>query len=124
MDKIFKQLFRVEEEEKLLNVSQLSLSSIASLIAGLLFISTYEVAFCCERPIKFSSTNILNTWPYASIPFTKVRRVRRVRKSESMKNTSQKYMEIVTVDEFDFWFMSFLNYKKTFKYLESGLPKH
>ncbi|RVW51477.1 GEM-like protein 6 [Vitis vinifera] len=29
-----------------------------------------------------------------------------------MKKPSQKYMEIVTMDNFEFWFMGFLNYQK------------
>lgn len=57
VDKIFKQLFRVEEEETLLKVSQCYLSTTAGPIAGLLFISTYKVAFCSERSIKFTSAN-------------------------------------------------------------------
>lgn len=55
------------------------------------------------------------------IPLTKIRRVR---KSENMKKPSQKYMEIVTVDEFDFWFMGFLNYQKTFKCLEQAVSQN
>ena len=46
-----------------------------------------------------------------SIP---LRKVKRVDPSENMKDPSQKYMEIVTVDNFDFWFMGFLNYQKSF----------
>lgn len=38
-----------------------------------------------------------------------------------MKKPSQKYMEIVTVDDFDFWFMGFLNYQKAFKYLQQAV---
>ncbi|KAF2322453.1 hypothetical protein GH714_017125 [Hevea brasiliensis] len=53
VEKIFKQLFKVEEEE----VSQRYLSTTAGPIAGLLFVSTYQVAFCSERSIKFSSPN-------------------------------------------------------------------
>ncbi|RVW69189.1 GEM-like protein 6 [Vitis vinifera] len=34
---------------------------------------------------------------------------------------SQKYMEIVTMDNFDFWFMGFLNYQKAFSYLRQAI---
>nr|KJB79816.1 hypothetical protein B456_013G068200 [Gossypium raimondii] len=44
-----------------------------------------------------------------------------VNESENMKKTSQKYMEIVTVDDFQFWFMGFLNYHKAFKYLQQAI---
>ncbi|CAL5427340.1 unnamed protein product [Camellia sinensis] len=40
-----------------------------------------------------------------------------------MKRPSQKYIEIVTVDNFDFWFMGFLNYRGTFKYPQQTLSQ-
>lgn len=52
------------------------------------------------------------------IPLAKINRVN---KSENMKKPSQKYMELVTVDNFDFWFMGFLNYQKTFRYLQQAI---
>ena len=55
--KIFKQLFGVREEEKLLKASQCYLWTTAGPIAGLLFVSTQRVAFCSERSIKLSSSN-------------------------------------------------------------------
>lgn len=56
MEKIFKQLFAVKEEEKLLKACQCYLSTTAGPIAGLLFISTDKVAFCSERSLKFYSS--------------------------------------------------------------------
>ncbi|KAJ9691656.1 hypothetical protein PVL29_013754 [Vitis rotundifolia] len=55
--RVFKQIFCVGEGEKLLKASQCYLSTTAGPTAGLLFISTQRVAFCSERPIKFSSSN-------------------------------------------------------------------
>lgn len=40
-----------------------------------------------------------------------------------MKKPSQKYMEICTVDDFDFWFMGFLNYEKAFKYVKLAISQ-
>lgn len=48
-------------------------------------------------------------------------KIKGVNQSENMKKPSQKYMEIVTVDDFDFWFMGFVNYQKAFKYLEQAI---
>ncbi|XP_065868103.1 GEM-like protein 7 [Euphorbia lathyris] len=125
VDRIFKELFRVkEEEDKLVKVSQCYLSTTAGPIAGLLFISNHNLAFCSERSIKFSSPNANSIRAHYKvlIPLTKVKAIN---KSENMKNPSQKYMEIVTLDHFDFWFMGFLNYEKTFKCLQqiANLPK-
>lgn len=57
MSKVFKKLFSVGEEERLLKTCQCYLSTTAGPIAGLLFISTEKVAFCSERSIKISSPN-------------------------------------------------------------------
>ncbi|XP_059596175.1 putative GEM-like protein 8 [Vitis vinifera] len=120
--RVFKQIFGVREGEKLLKASQCYLSTTAGPLAGLLFISTQRVAFCSERSIKFSSPNgeLVRFHYKVSIP---LRKVKRVDPSENVKNPSQKYMEIVTVDNFDFWFMGFLNYQKSFNCLQQALSQ-
>ncbi|KAB1212447.1 GEM-like protein 4 [Morella rubra] len=122
VDKIFKRFFSLKEGEKLLKASQCCLSTTAGPIAGLLFISTEKVAFCSEKSIKISSPNGEMTRVHykVSIP---LRRIKRTDQSENVKKPSEKYIEIVTVDNFDFWFMGFLNYKKAFKYLQEAISK-
>ncbi|CAN0909021.1 GEM-like protein 4, partial [Linum grandiflorum] len=107
--KVFRQLFSVAEGEKLLKASQCYLSTSAGPIAGLLFISTHKLAFCSERSIQLSS------------PEGKKSIRVHYKVSENAKRPSQKYVEVVTVDEFDFWFVGFLNYHKAFKHLELAI---
>jgi hypothetical protein len=52
-----------------------------------------------------------------------LRKIQRVEQSENVKKPSQKYMEIVTVDNFDFWFMGFLSYQKSFKCLQEAISQ-
>ncbi|RVX16147.1 GEM-like protein 4 [Vitis vinifera] len=75
-----------------------------------------------ERSIKFSCPNgeLVRIHYKVSIP---LRKIKRANQSENVKNPSQKYMEIVTVDNFDFWFMGFLNYQKTFSYLQEAISQ-
>ncbi|XP_044492987.1 GEM-like protein 6 [Mangifera indica] len=122
MEKIFKQLFSVREGEKLLKASQCYLSTTAGPIAGLLFISTDKVAFRSERSLKFYSKNgeIVRVHYKVLIPTEKIKGVNQ---SVNMKKPSQKYMEICTVDDFDFWFMGFLNYEKAFKYVKLAISQ-
>lgn len=50
-----------------------------------------------------------------------VGKILRANESQNVKRPSRKYIEIVTVDNFDFWFMGFLNYRKTFTYLQQAI---
>ncbi|XVE92969.1 hypothetical protein REPUB_Repub01dG0149500 [Reevesia pubescens] len=122
VEKIFKQLFSVREGEKLLKACQCYLSTTAGPIAGLLFISSQKVAFCSDRSIKIPSPNgeFLRAHYKVLIPLEKIKGVNQ---SQNMKKPSQKYMEIVTVDDFDFWFMGFLNYQKAFTYLQQAISQ-
>ncbi|CAL5427334.1 unnamed protein product [Camellia sinensis] len=122
LEKIFKHNFSVREGEKLLKASQCYLSTTAGPIAGLLFISTDKVAFCSDKSIKLSSP----TGDFVRIRYKvliPVEKILRAGESQNVKRPSQKYIEIVTVDNFDFWFMRFLNYQKTLKYLEQAISQ-
>jgi hypothetical protein len=37
---------------------------------------------------------------------------------ENLYNPDEKYIDVVTDDGFDFWFMGFVSYEKSFKYLQ------
>ncbi|CAL5408972.1 unnamed protein product [Camellia sinensis] len=122
VEKIFKHNFSIREGEKLLKASQCYLSTTAGPIAGLLFISTDKVAFFSDRSIKLSSPTgeFIRIRYKVVIPVVKIKRAN---ESQNMKRPSQKYIQIVTVDNFDFWFMGFLNYRGTFKYLQQALSQ-
>lgn len=50
-------------------------------------------------------------------------KIKKANKSTNIEIPSQKYIEIVTGDNFDFWFMGFLNYQRTFKYLDEVISQ-
>jgi hypothetical protein len=50
-----------------------------------------------------------------------LKKIKMLNQSENVKKPSQKYLELVTVDDFEFWFMGFINYQKTFKYLQQAM---
>lgn len=52
-----------------------------------------------------------------------VKKMKRVNQTENVSNPSKKYIQVVTVDDFDFWFMGFLNYGKAFKFLQKGVSE-
>ncbi|RYR57949.1 hypothetical protein Ahy_A05g023618 isoform A [Arachis hypogaea] len=106
---IFKHIFGMQEDEKLLKASQCYLYTTAGPIAGVLFVSTKKVAFCSENHITFSSSSgELVSAPYkVLIP---VQKIREVNESQNVNKLKQKYIEIVTEDEYEFWFMGFLSW--------------
>lgn len=118
--KIFIQNFKAKEEEKLLKVSQCYLSTTAGPLAGLLYVSTEKVAFCSERTMKVSSPNgeCIRVHYKVAIPLVKIMRAS---ESENVKQPSRKYIVIVTHDNFEFWFMGFLNHRRTIRYIQKAV---
>lgn len=55
------------------------------------------------------------------IPLGKIKRANKI---TNTKKLSQKYIEIVTGDDFDLWFMGFLDYQKTFRYLDQAISQN
>jgi hypothetical protein len=52
-----------------------------------------------------------------------LKKIKSVEESENVKKPSQKYIQILTVDNFEFWFMGFLNYYKAFKFLQRAISQ-
>ena len=117
MDKVFRQYFRVEKEEKLLKAFQCYLSTTAGPIAGMLFISTEKIAFHSDRPLDLKSPK----GRIARVPYKVMIPAKRIKSAavrENLYNPDEKYIDVVTVDGFDFWFMGFISYTKSLKYLQ------
>ncbi|XP_027121602.1 putative GEM-like protein 8 isoform X1 [Coffea arabica] len=119
-ENIFRQIFSVSDGEELLKASQCYLSTTAGPIAGILFISTEKVAFCSERPVTLSASpgGVVRTPYKVSIP---VRKIKKANESANVDKPAKKYIEIVTDDNFEFWFMGFVRYEKALKNLRKAI---
>ncbi|XP_031092879.1 GEM-like protein 4 [Ipomoea triloba] len=122
VEKVFNKKFSAKEGEKLLKASQCYLSTTSGPIPGLLFVSTHKLAFLSERSIKIpSSTGKSMRIHYkVSIPIAKIKRAN---ESENLKNPSEKYIQVVTEDHFEFWFMWFPHHQRTLKYLQNAISQ-
>ncbi|XP_058779401.1 putative GEM-like protein 8 [Vicia villosa] len=100
---IFNHVFGSQEKEKLLKASQCYLYTTAGPIAGILFISTVKVAFCSERHTSFSSVDgeLVKALYKVLIPIEKIKEVK---ESMNVNKLEQKYIEVVTKDDSEFWF--------------------
>ncbi|KAK9137062.1 hypothetical protein Sjap_007656 [Stephania japonica] len=101
LQRVFETVVQRWADEKLLKVSQVPLiHHFAGSIAGLLFIS-------------------LKSWPFPV--FIPLKKIKRAAPSANVNNPREKYIKIVTVDNFDFWFVGFVNYKKSFKHIQQAI---
>ncbi|KMT02573.1 hypothetical protein BVRB_9g202600 [Beta vulgaris subsp. vulgaris] len=124
VNKMFRRIFSVREGEKLLRASHCCLSTTTGPIPGRLFISTEKIAFCSDRPIVKVSSSTVEPLRFHYKIVIPLRKIERLNQSESLKKPSQKYLQTVTTDDFEFWFMGFKSYNKTFKCLQQAvLPK-
>lgn len=117
VDNLFKLTFSVGPREKLLKTSACYLSTTTGPVVGLLFISTEKLAFCSDRPLSFMDSSGVTAWSYYRVVIP-VGRLRSVNLSENIYKPAEKYIEIQTVDNHEFWFMGFVNYQKALRYLQ------
>ena len=52
------------------------------------------------------------------IPLKKMKCVNQI---ENVEKSRQKYINRITVDNFDFWFLGVFKYQKAFKYIEKAI---
>lgn len=118
--KTFKLTFSVTEGEKLVKAFRCYLITTAGPINGLLFISTHKVAFCSERMIRIFSPmgESVKIRYKVVIP---LRSIQKARESQDIKLESKKYLEIVTTDNYDFWFTGFQNHQRMFECIQQAV---
>ncbi|PKA52047.1 GEM-like protein 4 [Apostasia shenzhenica] len=120
LERVFEKNFSIGEGEKLAKAFQCHLSTTAGPIPGLLFVSTEKIAFLSDRSLVLKSPkgNI------ARIPYKVLIPLRRIKSVNQSKNTdkpNQKYIQIATIDDFEFWFMGFLSYQRSFRNLQQAI---
>lgn len=119
-ESLYKQIFTTYPNEKLKKTFACYLSTTTGPVAGTLYLSDIHLAFCSDRPLSFTAPSGQVTWSYykVMVPLGKIGTVNPVIMRE---NQSERYIQIVTVDGHDFWFMGFVNYDKAVKNLSEGI---
>ncbi|KAK7290545.1 hypothetical protein RIF29_05045 [Crotalaria pallida] len=119
-ESLYKQTFSTYPNEKLKKSFACYLSTSTGPVAGTLYLSNIHVAFCSDRPLCFTAPSGQETWIYykVMVPLGKIAAVDPVIMKE---NSSEKYIQIVTVDGHDFWFMGFVNFDKATKHLSEAI---
>ncbi|CAL5093658.1 unnamed protein product [Urochloa decumbens] len=119
-DKLYKQTFSSPADEHLNKTFACYLSTATGPVAGTLYLTNMNVAFCSDRPLSFAAPSGQTAWSYykVMIPLAKVAAVEPVTMKQ---NPPEKYVHVVTVDSHDFWFMGFVSYDKAVHHLTEAV---
>lgn len=118
-EKIFRHTFEMLPEEQLQNSYACYLSTSAGPVMGVLYISTAKLAFCSDNPLSYK-TNDKTEWSYYKV-IIPLQQFKEVNPSCSRGNSSEKYIQVISVDSHEFWYMGFLNYDGAVKCLQDAL---
>ncbi|EMS45618.1 hypothetical protein TRIUR3_15676 [Triticum urartu] len=118
-DKIFQQTFECLPDEKLKKAYACYLSTSHGPIMGVLYVSTAKLAFCSDSPVAYvTEDNKTESAIYKIV--VPVPHLRSVTPTASQQNPAERYIQVVSVDNHDFWFMGFVNYDSAVKCLQDA----
>ncbi|KAF9607101.1 hypothetical protein IFM89_032217 [Coptis chinensis] len=108
---LYKHTFVNDPNEKLKKTFACYLSTATGPVAGTLYLTNINVAFCSDRPLSFTAPSGQVAWSYykVMIPLAKISSINPISMKE---DPPEKYIQIDTIDNHDFWFMGFVNYDK------------
>ncbi|KAM3307443.1 GEM-like protein 5 [Capsicum chacoense] len=117
---LYKQIFSTDPNEQLKKTFACYLSTTTGPVAGTLYLSSTKVAFCSDRPLSFKAPSGQEAWSYykVAIPLTNIGTMNPIVMRE---NPPERYIQIVTIDGHDFWFMGFVNFEKATHHLLDAL---
>ncbi|KAK6245737.1 GRAM domain - like 9 [Theobroma cacao] len=118
-EKIFQQTFENVPEEQLLKTYACYLSTSAGPVMGVLYLSTAKLAFCSDNPLSYQVGD-QTQWSYYKVVLP-LHQLSAVNPSVSKANTAEKYIQIISVDNHEFWFMGFVHYDSAVKNLQGAL---
>lgn len=118
-EKIFRQTFETVPEEQLKNSFACYLSTSAGPVMGVLYVSTAKLAFCSDNPLSYQAAD-KTEWSHYKVVIP-LHQLKAINPSTSRTNSSEKYMQVISVDNHEFWYMGFLNYNGAVECLQQAL---
>ncbi|KAM1039978.1 hypothetical protein ACFX13_029968 [Malus domestica] len=117
-EKVFQQTFERMTGEKLLHSYACYLSTSHGPVIGMLYISDKRIAFCSDFSYYLCPENpTLMHYKLGILVVVPLDQLRTVNPSANSWNPSEKYIQIVTRDGHEFWFMGFISYDKALRNL-------
>ncbi|KAJ4711477.1 GEM-like protein 5 [Melia azedarach] len=119
-ESLFKQIFATDTNEKLKQTYACYLSTTTGPVAGTLYLSTARVAFCSDRPLSFNAPSGQEAWSYYKVMIP-LANISTVNPATMKEDPAEKYIQIVTIDGHEFWFMGFVSFEKATHHLLNSL---
>lgn len=121
-EKIFRTTFQTIPEERLLKSYACYLSTSAGLVMGVLYVSTAKLAFCSDNPLPYRVGDE-KKWSYYKV-LIPLLQLKAIQPSKSKTNPAEKYIQVISVDDHEFWFMGFVYYDNAVKHLQGAIQPH
>ncbi|PRQ21298.1 putative GRAM domain-containing protein [Rosa chinensis] len=121
-EKIFQKNFETVPDEQLLKTFACYLSTSAGPVMGVIYLSTAKLAFCSDDPLSYK-TGDQTAWSYYKVVIP-LHQLKAVNPSTSKVKAAEKYIQVISVDNHEFWFMSFVNYDSAVKHLQEAVQPH
>jgi hypothetical protein len=121
IERVFRQAFSAEKGEQLVKALQCYLYTTGGPIAGMLFVSTKKVAFRSDRPVTVTTPKGDAAARVTYKVVVPLKRIGKVRPSENVDRPEEKYIHVAAVDGFEFWFMGFVSYQRSCKYMQQAI---
>eukprot|EP01018_Ginkgo_biloba_P005775 Gb_14979 [translate_table: standard] len=121
-EKIFRQTFETLPEEQLQKSYTCYLSTSAGPVIGTLYLSTIKLAFCSDNALSYKPSPDQTQWSYYKVVLP-LHQLKAVNASKNKTNPAEKYIQIISTDNHEFWFMGFVNYDKAVMNLQGILTK-
>lgn len=118
-EKIFRQTFETVPEEELQESYACYLSTSAGPVMGTLYVSTAKLAFCSDNPLPYKNGDETE-WSYYKVVIP-LHQLKAVNPSTSRVNSAEKYIQVISIDGHEFWYMGFLNYENAVEILQGAL---
>ncbi|XP_047320420.1 GEM-like protein 1 [Impatiens glandulifera] len=110
-EKIFRQSFETIPEEKFLKSYACYLSTSVGPVMGTLYLSSVKLAFSSDNPLLYQVDEETTNWSFYKVVMP-LHQMKTVNPSINKENPNEKFIQIISVDNHEFWFMGFVQYDK------------
>ncbi|CAJ1978490.1 unnamed protein product [Sphenostylis stenocarpa] len=121
---LFQESFRLFPGEKLIKSFACYLSTSSGPVIGTLYVSNLRLAFCSDYPLCHYPFSLQQNQTVHYKVVVQLDQLSTVSPSSNRFNPAEKYIELVTVDGYEFYLMGFIAYDKALQTIREALQQY